>query len=112
MVTLLRLSSIAAMTALACAFAATPVMAASSTAKTTHKAPTAQQLKMGTCNKEAKGKHGAEHKTFMHNCLSKHGSATASSPQQRMKTCNADAKAKALKGPQRKAFMSSCLKKH
>ncbi|WP_431191512.1 PsiF family protein [Ottowia testudinis] len=32
----------------------------------------AQQEKMKTCNVEAKGKKGAERRTFMSDCLSKH----------------------------------------
>lgn len=34
-------------------------------------APTAQQSKMGTCNKDAEGKKGDERKAFMKECLSK-----------------------------------------
>ena len=56
------------------------------------KAPTKQQSKMATCNKDAGDMKGDERKAFM-------------------KTCNADAKAKTLKGDERKAFMSECLKK-
>lgn len=104
--------SSAAIAVLACAFMATPAMAKSSTATTAHKTPTAQQARMATCNKQAKGKHGAEHKAFMRDCLSNHHSDShLSASQQRMKTCNADAKAKALQGQKRKSFMSTCLKK-
>jgi hypothetical protein len=71
-------------------------------------APTAQQTKMGTCNKEAAGKKGDERKAFMKECLS--AKADAKQAQQgKMKTCNAEAKGK--KGDERKAFMSECLKK-
>jgi hypothetical protein len=71
-------------------------------------APTAQQTKMGTCNKEATGKKGDERKAFMKECLS--AKADAKQAQQgKMKTCNAEAKGK--KGDERKAFMSECLKK-
>lgn len=34
-------------------------------------AKTAQQSKMGTCNKDAEGKKGDERKAFMKECLSK-----------------------------------------
>ena len=71
-------------------------------------APTAQQTKMGTCNKEATGKKGDERKAFMKERLS--AKADAKQAQQgKMKTCNAEAKGK--KGDERKAFMSECLKK-
>ncbi|MFY3385828.1 PsiF family protein [Paracidovorax sp. MALMAid1276] len=69
------------------------------------KAPTAQQSKMATCNKEAGDKKGDERKAFMKTCLSN----KPATQQDRMKTCNADAKDK--KGDERKAFMSECLKK-
>ena len=70
------------------------------------KAPTAQQSKMGECNKEAEGKKGDERKAFMKTCLS----AKKATQQDKMKSCNADAKTKALKGDDRKKFMSDCLK--
>jgi opacity protein-like surface antigen len=70
------------------------------------KAPTAQQSKMGECNKEAGDKKGDERKAFMKTCLS----AKKATQQDKMKTCNADAKTKALKGDERKKFMSDCLK--
>ncbi len=76
------------------------------------KAPTAQQSKMSTCNKEAADKKGDERKAFMKNCLSAKPVATAApatAQQTKMKTCNADAKTKALKGDERKKFMSACL---
>ena len=70
------------------------------------KAPTAQQTKMATCNKEAGDKKGDERKAFMKTCLSAGKPVTQ---QDKMKTCNADPKAKALKGDERKAFMKECL---
>ncbi|KQW45675.1 MULTISPECIES: PsiF family protein [unclassified Roseateles] len=73
-------------------------------------APTAQQSKMGTCNKDAGDKKGDERKAFMKECLSAKPAATAASgtpQQQKMKTCNADAKGKT--GDERKAFMKECL---
>ncbi|QPF76007.1 hypothetical protein G8A07_25845 [Roseateles sp. DAIF2] len=77
------------------------------------KAPTKQQGKMTTCNKDAGEKKGDERKAFMKECLSaKPAAATAATgtPQQeKMKTCNADAKGKT--GDERKAFMKECLSK-
>ncbi|MFN4118762.1 PsiF family protein [Acidovorax sp.] len=70
------------------------------------KAPTKQQSKMATCNKEAGEMKGDERKAFMKTCLS-----NKPSQQDKMKACNADEKAKTLKGDERKAFMSECLKK-
>jgi uncharacterized protein (DUF2147 family) len=66
---------------------------------------TAQQSKMGACNKEAEGKKGDERKAFMKDCLS----AKKPTQQNKMKTCNADAAGQ--KGDERKAFMKECLKK-
>jgi hypothetical protein len=40
-------------------------------------APTAQQSKMGTCNKEAGDKKGDERKAFMKECLSAKPAAPA-----------------------------------
>ena len=71
-------------------------------------APTTQQSKMGTCNKEAAGKKGDERKALMKECLSAK-SAAAATQQSKMKTCNVEAKG--MKGDERKKFMSECLKK-
>lgn len=71
------------------------------------KAPTKQQSKMATCNKDADGMKGDERKAFMKTCLSN----KPETQQNKMKACNADEKAKTLKGDERKAFMSECLKK-
>lgn len=68
-------------------------------------APTKQQSKMATCNKDAGEMKGDERKTFMKTCLSK----KPVTQQSKMKTCNIDAKGKM--GDERKAFMSECLKK-
>jgi hypothetical protein len=68
-------------------------------------APTAQQSKMGSCNKDAAGKKGDERKAFMKTCLS----AKKEGQQSKMKTCNASAKGQ--KGAERKAFMKECLSK-
>lgn len=79
-------------------------------------AKTAQQTKMGTCNKEAGDKKGDERKAFMKECLSAKPAAAASAPatagtpqQEKMKACNAEAKG--MKGDERKKKMSECLKK-
>ncbi len=74
------------------------------------KAPTAQQTKMATCNKDAAGKKGDERKAFMKTCLSAKP-AVAMTQQDKMKSCNADPQAKVLKGDERKAFMKTCLSK-
>lgn len=66
-------------------------------------APTGQQGKMATCNKEAGDKKGDERKAFMKQCLS----AKKETQQDKMKSCNAAAKDK--KGDERKAFMKDCL---
>ena len=91
-------------------------------------AKTAQQEKMGTCNKEAASKtlKGDERKAFMKSCLTAKpavaASATpampataatpatpvASKPQNAMTNCNKAATGK--KGDERKKFMSTCLK--
>nr|WP_246312095.1 PsiF family protein [Aquabacterium terrae] len=68
------------------------------------KAATAQQTKMGACNKEAGDKKGDERKAFMKTCLS----AKKETQQSKMTTCNKDAGDK--KGAERKKFMSECLK--
>jgi hypothetical protein len=71
-------------------------------------APTAQQSKMGTCNKDAADKKGDERKAFMKECLSAKADAKQTQ-QEKMKSCNVDAKG--MKGDERKKFMSECLKK-
>ena len=68
--------------------------------------PTAQQSKMGECNKEAADKKGDERKAFMKTCLS----AKKETQQTKMATCNKDAGEKKLAGAERKKFMSECLK--
>ncbi len=70
-------------------------------------AKTAQQSKMGACNKDAEGKKGDERKAFMKECLSAKKEAPAQ--QTKMKTCNVEAKGKT--GDERKAFMKECLSK-
>ncbi|MEF9995205.1 MAG: PsiF family protein [Burkholderiaceae bacterium] len=85
---------------------------------TTKKEPTAQQQKMGACNKDAAAKklEGDARKTFMSECLSTTPAAAAEpkkelTPQQKkMSACNKDAATKKLQGEERKKFMSACLK--
>lgn len=95
------------------------------------KAPTAQQSKMGACNKEAgeKALKGDERKKFMSDCLkakapepakdattaAKESAAPkeAAAPEAKltpMATCNKAAGEKSQKGDERKKFMSGCLK--
>lgn len=101
-----KLASIVSLMSLACALSAGFVSSAQAAAHTGEKAaPTAQQGKMATCNKDAEGKKGDERKAFMKECLS----AKKATQQDKMKTCNADAKGK--KGDERKAFMKECLSK-
>lgn len=78
--------------------------AAAASAASAPKAATAQQTKMGECNKEAGDKKGDERKAFMKTCLS----AKKETQQDKMKACNKDAADK--KGEERKKFMSECLK--
>ncbi len=68
-------------------------------------APTAQQTKMSTCNKDAGEMKGDERKAFMKKCLS----AKPATQQDKMKSCNKDAGE--MKGDERKAFMKECLSK-
>lgn len=75
-------------------------------AVTGHAEMTAQQSKMGECNKQAEGMKGDQRKTFMSTCLKKDKPTTQ---QDKMKQCNQQAGDK--KGDERKAFMSTCLKK-
>jgi len=85
-------------TALANAHKEAPTMAAAS-------APmTAQQSRMGDCNKKATGKTGDDRKAFMKTCLSGDAQMTQ---QDKMKKCSVDATGK--KGDERKAFMKTCL---
>ena len=85
---------------------ALPLMAASANAA--EGAPTAQQSKMGMCNKEAGDKKGDERKAFMKQCL-KNESDAQKAQKAKMKSCNKDATGK--KGQERKDFMKECLSK-
>ena len=88
--------------------AALAIFALTAQAADEKKAPTAQQTKMATCNKEAGDKKGDERKAFMKECLSAKSTA-ATTQQSRMTTCNKEAGDK--KGDERKAFMKECLSK-
>ena len=91
---------------------------ASPTFAADEKAPTAQQSKMATCNKEAgeKALKGDERKKFMSECLkgkAPEPAKEAAAPKEKltpMATCNKAAGEKSLKGDERKKFMSACLK--
>lgn len=78
-----------------------PVFAADAAAS---KPMTAQQTKMGECNKQAAGKKGDERKAFMKDCLS----ADKKESDNKMATCNT--KSKGMKADERKKFMSECMK--
>ncbi len=92
-----------------------PVAAMAADEPKAEKKMTAQQQKMGACNKEAGDKKlaGDERKQFMSQCL-KAGKPEAKKEmtpqQQKMASCNKDAGAKKLAGDDRKKFMSECLK--
>lgn len=88
--------------------AAHPAFGAAHTAGAPATAPTAQQNKMGQCNKDAGDKKGDERKAYMSECLKAKPTA-AKTQQDKMKTCNVSAKD--MKGDERKAHMSECLKK-
>lgn len=95
-----------AMAALACVSVgwSAPVLAVSAaSAAAPASGMSAQQSKMGLCNKEAGDKKGDERKAFMKECLS----AKPATQQSKMTTCNKDAADK--KGDERKAFMKECL---
>lgn len=64
-----KLITLAALSA-AALFSASTFAADAASAPKPAKAPTAQQTKMGECNKEAGDKKGDERKAFMKSCLS------------------------------------------
>ncbi len=77
------------------------------TAQAADKAPTAQQSKMGTCNKEAGDKKGDERKAFMKECLSaKCGAAAAEAPANA--ACEKSAADKKLHGAAAKSHIKKC----
>ncbi len=93
-----------------------PVAAMAADEPKAEKKMTAQQQKMGACNKEAGDKKlaGDERKQFMSTCLKAGGAPAAKKEmtpqQQKMASCNKDAGSKKLAGDDRKKFMSECLK--
>lgn len=74
------------------------------------KAPTAQQNKMGVCNKQAGDKKGDERKAFMSECLKAKPAASDKQTAQQSKMGACNKKAGEKRGDERKAFMSECLK--
>jgi hypothetical protein len=88
--------------ALSCgaAYAASHVGAAPM-ADTKAKAPTTQQTKMASCNKEAEGKKGDERKAFMKTCLSNKAPGAAD--------CETKASEKKLAGAAKTSFVKKCM---
>ena len=68
----------------------------------------AQQDKMKSCNSQAAGKKGDEHKAFMKECLAADKPAKAGKSNDKMAACNT--KSKGMKGEEHKKFMSECMK--
>jgi len=83
--------------AIALGFAALAVQAAD-------KAPTGQQSKMTTCNKDAGDKKGAERKAFMKECLKAKPAEAPASP-----ACEKSATDKKLHGAAAKAHIKKCM---
>jgi len=73
-------------------------------AQAADKAPTAQQSKMATCNKDAGDKKGDERKAFMKECLS--GKAGDAAPANA--ACEKSAADKKLHGAAAKAHIKKC----
>lgn len=67
-------------------------------------AKTAQQSKMGACNKNAGDKKGDERKAFMKECLSAKPAAAAASP-----ACEKSAMDKKLAGAAKNSHMKKCM---
>lgn len=83
------------------------------------KAPTAQQSKMTTCQKDAGEKklEGKERQAFVTECLKAQpaaaeapASAASQTQGQKLGACSKEAAAKGLKGEERKKFLSTCAK--
>jgi hypothetical protein len=74
----------------------------------------AHRERMSTCSKDAKqqGLKGAERKSFMRQCLSEAGGASAQSEaagqRSQAPSCSKQARAQGLKGEARKTFMKEC----
>ncbi len=79
------------------------------------KAPTAQQGKMASCNKDAGDKKGDERKAFMKDCLSKDAPAPAADAktanQKKFGDCSASLKGQKLAKDERSAKMKECMAK-
>ena len=67
-------------------------------------AKTAQQSKMGACNKDAGDKKGDERKAFMKECLSAKPAVAAASP-----ACEKSAMDKKLAGAAKNSHMKKCM---
>jgi psiF repeat len=81
---------------------------AAGSAVASDKAPTGQQSKMSTCNKDAGDKKGDERKAFMSECLKKDTDGRKAQ-QEKMKQCSAENKGK--KGEEYKKAQKECLSK-
>lgn len=87
------------------------------------KAPTAQQNKMTTCQKEAGDKklEGKERQAFVTDCLKAKpaapaaaeapASAASQTQGQKLGACSKEAASQGLKGEERKKFLSACAKR-
>ena len=75
------------------------------------KPKTAQQTKMGTCNKDATGKTGADRKAFMKECLSAKPTAMAGAPAAATSSpaCEKSAADKKLAGAAKKSHIKKCM---
>lgn len=78
-------------------------------ARAADKAPTAQQSKMGTCNKEAGDKKGDERKAFMKECLSAKAGETAAAMPAGSAACEKSAADKKLHGAAAKSHIKKCM---
>jgi hypothetical protein len=77
-------------------------------AQAADKAPTAQQSKMTTCNKEAGDKKGDERKAFIKTCLAGKGEAAAAAASAASPACEKSAADKKLHGAAAKAHIKKC----
>ncbi|MFG6457264.1 PsiF family protein [Roseateles sp. BYS96W] len=81
--------------------------------KTADKAPSAQQSKMSSCNKDAADKKGDERKAFMKECLSaKGGDAASAAPAAApaaSPACEKSAADKKLHGAAAKSHIKKCM---
>ena len=79
-------------------------------AQAADKAPTAQQSRMTTCNKEAKagGKKGDERKAFMKECLSAKAADSSAAAPAASPACEKSAADKKLHGAAATAHIKKC----